>query len=735
LKKHALALVISVFLCCGALAQQPASAPTQAPAGDASATVAADPLAALLAVIKDEKLRNELIIQIENTRKTQSRDGNAQPSTTPTNAAKASTPSTTSADDDEAGQSRGLVAAVVGVVRELGERLPTAALGAPVDVKIGQAQAQIETRLAAPDAQNDLRSFSVKSLAGWAFITAAALLLLILVRKRIRSRVPRSASLVLLAREATFRGLLGLLPLLVCFVVASAWFVLLDYGTRGRSIFILLTSPFALALASSELTACGLLFLVRSKGWRIVAYAQRRLAPLVGVLTGIAVASSLATVPDIRLAVGPATADILSLMLDLAVPLFALYIVIRHRRTVRTLFTRGRHLDEHSTSWNRAAFLVAAHWHHLGIAFVILNVCARLFGARNGGFLSQSFVSVAIIVIALIASSALGRFLDLRASRRRRPIRMRMREVVTDRFGMLLFRMIRIAIAVGAVIACLALWGVNVLSWASHDGASVVQSIFSIASVIFVTWALWVLLDAWISDALAPATDRHRSARVMTLLPLLRNIAFVALSALTIIGVLSNIGINVAPLIAGAGVVGLAVGFGSQQLVQDVITGLFMLLEDTIAIGDVVDTGDRAGTVEGMTIRTVKIRDGDGALHSIPFSTIKAIKNRSRGFGIYTVTLTLDVQADIEEAIRIFRVVGEEIRSDPAFASKIVAPLDIWGVDVVGPDGVVLKGAIKTLPLQQWGVGREINRRVKDRLQAAGISLASRSAFLAPASA
>ncbi|NLS00792.1 mechanosensitive ion channel [Rhizobium sp. P38BS-XIX] len=723
MKNFLLACAMFFSFACVAMAQQ-TSAVSNAGAS-AEKPAAPDPLAALVEVMKDDKLRNQLIEQIEQTKKL--RVESAATPASQNGSAKAAGTADKGTTDEEPGQGQGLVAALVASFRELGERVPTAALGAPVDVKIGQAQAQIETRLSAPDAESNLRSFSIKSVAGWALITAAALFVLMRVRRRIRSRLAKSVSSASLVREATFRALLGLLPLLLCFIVAAAWFVLLDYGSQARAIFVLLTSPFAFALASSELTACLLLFLVRSKGWRVVAYAQRRLAPLVGLLSGIAVASSLANVPEIRIAIGPATADLASLILDLAVPLFALYIILRHRRTVRTLIVRGRHIDEYSTSLNRATVWLAAHWHQLGIAFVVLNVFARLFGARNGSFLSQSFVSVAVIVIALIASAALGRFLNTRMNRRKRPLRTRMREVVIDRFGSLLFRLVRLAIAAGAVIACLGLWGFDIIGWASHDGASVFQSVFSIASVIFVTWALWVILDAWISDALSPSTDRQRSARVMTLLPLLRNVAFVALSALTIIGVLSNIGINVAPLIAGAGVVGLAVGFGSQQLVQDVITGLFMLLEDTIAIGDVVDTGDRAGTVEGMTIRTVKIRDGDGALHSIPFSTIKAIKNRSRGFGVYTVSVTLDVQADIEEAIRIFKVVGEEIRTDSSFASKIVAPFDVWGVDQVGLDGVVLKGAVKTLPLQQWGVGREINRRYKERLQAAGINLASRS--------
>jgi small-conductance mechanosensitive channel len=733
LREVILAFVMILTLCSGTRAQQSVS--PSAPTAERTQQSPIDPLSSLVDVMKDETLRNQLINQIEELR----RNTSSADEISATTDVQPTTPAAGSIEGygEDVGSGTGLVAALVQSVRELGRRLPTAALGSPVDVKVVQAQAQIERRLAAPEAGPQLQSFSIKSISGWALITAVALFTLIVVRRRIRTRIEKEVGAASLAREAGLRALLGFLPLVLCLIVASAWSYLLGYGEQGRSIFVLLSMPFISAVVTSELTACLLLPLVRTKGWRIVEYAQKRLAPLVGLLTGVAVAASLMTVPEMRIAIGPATADIASLILDLAVPVFALYIVLKHRRTVRTLIVRGARINEHSTSWNRATIWLAMHWHLFGIAFVVLNVAARLFGARNGSFLSQSFFSVAIIVIALVLSAALGRFMDRRTDRRgRRPVGTRMREVVQDRFGAMLFRLVRQALTVGAVIACLGLWGVDVMAWlGSREGGSVFQSIFSIIAVMLVAWGLWVVLDAWISSVLSPSTERQRSARVLTLLPLLRNIAFFALSALTIIGVLSNLGINVAPLIAGAGVVGLAVGFGSQQLVQDVITGLFMLLEDTIAIGDVVDTGDRAGTVEGMTIRTVKIRDGDGALHSVPFSTIKALKNSSRGYGVYMPTVTLDVQADVEEAIKIFKEVGEEVRANPAFAAKIVAPLDVWGVDQVGLDGVVLKGAIKTMPLQQWGVGREINRVFKERLQSAGIKLATRNLGLSTAPA
>ena len=199
---------------------------------------------------------------------------------------------------------------------------------------------------------------------------------------------------------------------------------------------------------------------------------------------------------------------------------------------------------------------------------------------------------------------------------------------------------------------------------------------------------------------------------------------FIALSIITVIAVLANIGVNVAPLLAGAGVIGLAVGFGSQQLVQDVITGMFILFEDTISIGDWVDTGDRAGTVEQLTIRTLRLRDGQGALHSIPFSSVKAIKNSSRGYGVYIVEFKVAYHSDLDQVIAIMREVGAEIAVDPQFQRNIIIPFELWGVDQFAPDGIIIKGAIRTKPLMQWGVGREFNRRLKKRMDEAGVSYA-----------
>lgn len=687
-------------------------------------------LDALIQVLKDDNLRGELLRRLEAETPKTGEATAANPAGAEAAAAPAE-PEKAAEEGDVLGT--GLLTGVTEWAADLGQRLPTAALGAPIDVKVAQARSQIAYRLEAPGAVDELKEFGWRSILGWAIITVIAFAAMAITRARVRRKVVRKAAGRALVGDAVKRSTLSLLPLIACIVVAVAWVQISPYTEFERSMFVLLTVPLASGLAANGLLASGLVLLVGSKGARLVAYAQKKLSPLVGLLIGIAVAGSVAATSEMRIAIGPASGDILSLLLDLAVPVFAIYIIITHRRTIRSLIVRGYSTDDDAPILDRAIHWVGTHWQYFGFLFAILNIGARIFGTRSGNFLAQSSLSVALIVVAFIGVTSIRRFEEKRAAAALRRPRSGVRVAVLGRFSLIIFRALQMVACAAAALLIFRLWGIDVFTWlTSSAGASVGSSLLSIAMVMLVAWMLWVVLDAWISAALAPPTgqaQRERSARVKTLLPLLRNVAFVVLSVLTVIGVLSNLGINVAPLIAGAGVVGLAVGFGSQQLVQDVITGLFILLEDTLAIGDSVNTGDRSGTVEALTIRTVKIRDGDGALHSIPFSTIKALKNSSRGYGVYTVSVTLALDADVETAIQLFKDVGEEVRNEYPFKQRILLPLDVWGVDQITPEGIVLKGAVRTHPLQQYGVGREINRRLHARLHEKGVALANKNPF------
>jgi small conductance mechanosensitive channel len=178
--------------------------------------------------------------------------------------------------------------------------------------------------------------------------------------------------------------------------------------------------------------------------------------------------------------------------------------------------------------------------------------------------------------------------------------------------------------------------------------------------------------------------------------------------------VLSHIGIDIAPLLAGAGVVGVAIGFGSQALVKDVITGLFILLEDQIAVGDIVDIGkDHKGVVEAISVRTIRLRDVAGTVHTVPFSEVTSVKNLTKDFSYAVSRIAISYSEDVDRVVEILRQVSDELMQDEALRPLILNPFDYMGVDALDEFSVVLLVRLRTQPGKQLVVGRAFNRLVK----------------------
>jgi small conductance mechanosensitive channel len=217
--------------------------------------------------------------------------------------------------------------------------------------------------------------------------------------------------------------------------------------------------------------------------------------------------------------------------------------------------------------------------------------------------------------------------------------------------------------------------------------------------------------------------DLQRSARIRTLLPLLRKALFIFLSLMVVLISLSEIGVDIAPLLAGAGVIGLAIGFGSQKLVQDVITGVFMLVEDALSVGDVVEVAGTGGVVEDMSIRSIRLRDLSGNVHTIPFSSVGTVTNMTKDYSYYLLDIGVDYRQDPDQVMEVCKSIVDEMREEPAFAYDILEPLDVLGVDQFAESAIIIKARIKTRPIKQWAVGREFNRRMKKRFDELGIEI------------
>ena len=211
--------------------------------------------------------------------------------------------------------------------------------------------------------------------------------------------------------------------------------------------------------------------------------------------------------------------------------------------------------------------------------------------------------------------------------------------------------------------------------------------------------------------------------RVTTLVGLLRTIAIVGLWAVVVIITLEQIGLNITPILAGAGIIGLAVGFGAQNLVRDLISGFFMVLEDQVRVGDVAIVNGTGGLVEVITFRTIVLRDLSGIVHIFPNGTINTLSNMTKVWSGYVMDVGVAYKEDTDHVVEVMRRVGDELRQDPDLGPKILEPIEIFGVDDFADSAVVIKARLKTHPIQQWGVGREYRRRLKKAFDAEGIEI------------
>jgi small conductance mechanosensitive channel len=218
-------------------------------------------------------------------------------------------------------------------------------------------------------------------------------------------------------------------------------------------------------------------------------------------------------------------------------------------------------------------------------------------------------------------------------------------------------------------------------------------------------------------------SGRKANQRMLTLLPLFNNVIRITLVLVAGMSVLSHIGINIAPLLAGAGVVGLAVGFGAQTLVRDVITGAFILMEGSIAVGDWVEAGGYAGTVEHLTIRTLTLRDLAGAVFVIPFGEVTTVKNSNRDFGYALVDAGVAYREDYGEVVQALQDAATELRQDETWGPDIIEDLELFGLNNLGDSAVEIRVRLKTRPMRQFAVRRAFLERMKRIFDARGIEI------------
>jgi small conductance mechanosensitive channel len=211
--------------------------------------------------------------------------------------------------------------------------------------------------------------------------------------------------------------------------------------------------------------------------------------------------------------------------------------------------------------------------------------------------------------------------------------------------------------------------------------------------------------------------------RIHTLSELLKNTAVTVIWVMALMTALKEAGIDIGPLLAGAGIVGLAVGFGAQNLVRDVVSGFFIILENQVGKGDVAVVNGTGGSVEAVNLRTIILRDGSGTVHVFPNGTITTLSNMTKDWSARVFEIGVAYKEDTDRVVDVMLEVAEGLQADEEFRKRILQPMEIMGVDSFADSAVVIKARIKTKPAQQWSVGREYNRRLKKAFDANGIEI------------
>lgn len=436
----------------------------------------------------------------------------------------------------------------------------------------------------------------------------------------------------------------------------------------------------------------------------------------------------LVVVPVAEQMLTPSVGRLIGLFIMLGVYIYAVRVIWRNRLDVR-----GR-LQQRAESASNAFFstlyrILGRLWHWVATAyFTALFIATQIAQEDALPFMAEATLQTLIVAgIATLLAAALSSLMTRRITlsddlRRRMPLlERRLNSYVPGTI-----RLLRGVILVVAALLVLDAWqAFDLTEWLySAEGRAAIATLVHVAVILLFAMGVWTVVASIIESRLNDDSSSGRTTeRQKTLLSLFRSAALAVIVTMTVLVVLSQIGVDIGPLIAGAGVVGLAIGFGAQKLVQDVITGVFIQLENGMNHNDVVEVAGIFGTVEKITIRSVGIRTLDGGYHLIPFSAIDKVSNHMRDFGYHYGEYAIAYGADVDEAIRHLHEAFEEFMQDSELAGMVLDKIEIPGVTSLHERGYNIRVLIKTVPGMQWAVQRGFNRLVRKRFAEAGIDL------------
>ncbi|UEX76512.1 mechanosensitive ion channel domain-containing protein [Spiribacter halobius] len=541
---------------------------------------------------------------------------------------------------------------------------------------------------------------------------------------------PPTHALVRRVAAVVFGAVVDLLVIVLAWVVGYG-LALLAFGEPGmmdtrQTLFLN-----AFLLIESAKALLRVIFASRDDGLRLLplpaedaAYWNLWLARLVGFI-GYGL---MLVVPILNATLSPALGRVVALLVMLAALVSALSIILQNRHKVRDKLAA---LAERSRTGAARVGLstLSRTWHWIAMAYVVaLALVSLLRPAEALPFMARATaVSLLAIGAGFFVSVLLGQVISRKIripeeTRRKFP----QLEGRLNAYVPTVLKVVRLVIVAVVVATLLDAWSIfDAAGWAvSAAGQAFLASMISVALIVLAATVLWLAIVSWIEHRLNPETGGGEpGARERTLLALFRNAVLVVLVTMTVMISLSEFGIDIGPLIAGAGVLGLAIGFGAQKLVQDIITGVFIQLENAINTGDVVTAGGITGTAERLSIRSVGIRDLSGTFHIVPFSSVDTVSNFNREFAYHVGVYGVAYRENTDEVIEHLQAAFDELRQDPVQAPNLLEDLEIHGVTELADSSVNVRVRLKVVAGTQWAVGRAYNRLVKRHFDAAGIEI------------
>ncbi|NMG40219.1 mechanosensitive ion channel [Chelativorans sp. ZYF759] len=406
--------------------------------------------------------------------------------------------------------------------------------------------------------------------------------------------------------------------------------------------------------------------------------------------------------------------------------LIGILIILQNKTQVReALSARSRAGREDALS--RSLAMIGAYWHLIAMFYLIALLVVWLTNPEEAlPFMLRATVqSIIAIAVGAFVITFISRFINAG---------LRLPDDVKERLPLLetrlqafvprVMQIVRTIVLIAVIIAIAQAWALlDFMGWvATEAGQRATGALISAAFIILAGFVAYLAMSSWVEYRLNPNFGSVPTAREKTLLMLFRNAFTIALAVMVGMLALAQIGVNIAPLLAGAGVLGLAIGFGAQKFVQDIITGIFIQFENIMNEGDVVAVAGLTGVVERLTIRSVSIRSLDGTVHLIPFSSVDSVSNMMKGFSYHVAEMGVAYREDIGE-VKAAMQEAYDILMETDHRFHILEPLDIQGVTSFGDSAVMVRARIKTRPGMQWGTGRAYNEILKQVFDRHGIEI------------